>query len=74
MDKNKPGFSDPDLFSDDWGRQSTFLQNQFPELTDDDLEFEPGHEQQLFNRIGIKLNKNHKEVISLLIKSHLATV
>jgi hypothetical protein len=62
------------LISDDWGRQSTFLQEQFPELTDEDLELEEGNEDELIRRIEIKLNINKNEVVSYLKKSLLATV
>ncbi|MCL6259810.1 general stress protein CsbD [Aquiflexum sp. TKW24L] len=59
--------------SGDWGRQSTFLQGQFPELTDDDLEFEEGKEDELIKRIELRLNKKHDEVVNFLKKGQLAT-
>lgn len=55
----------------DWGRQSSFLQEQYPELTDDDLEFEEGKEDELIRRLEIRLNKNHDEVVKIITKGQL---
>jgi hypothetical protein len=56
----------------DCGRQSTFLQGHFPELTDDDLEFEEGKEDELIKRIELRLNKTREEVVNYLKKGQLA--
>lgn len=58
----------------DWGRQSTFLLRLFPELTDEDLEFEEGKEDELIQRIEKRLQMDQKEVIGYLNKGQLATL
>ena len=58
----------------DWGRQSSLLQEKFPELTDDDLEFEEGKEDELIRRLEVRLNKKHDEVVNIIRKSQLETV
>lgn len=58
----------------DWGRQSTLLQEQYPELTDDDLEFEEGKEGELIKRLEVRLSKNHDEVVKIIRKGQLQTV
>lgn len=58
----------------DWGRQSTFLQGQYPELTDDDLEFEEGKEGELIRRMEVRLNKKHDEVVNIIKKGQLQTL
>jgi uncharacterized protein YjbJ (UPF0337 family) len=58
----------------DWGRQSSLLQEQYPELTDDDLEFEEGREDELIRRLEVRLNKNHDEVVKIITKGQLQSV
>jgi uncharacterized protein YjbJ (UPF0337 family) len=58
----------------DWGRQSSLLQEKFPELTDDDLEFEEGKEDELIRRLEVRLNKKHDEVVKIIRKSQLETI
>ncbi|SMD45386.1 hypothetical protein SAMN00777080_4036 [Aquiflexum balticum DSM 16537] len=58
----------------DWGRQSSLLQEKFPELTDDDLEFEEGKEDELIRRLEVRLNKKHDEVVNIIRKSQLETI
>jgi sulfur relay (sulfurtransferase) DsrC/TusE family protein len=43
-------------------------------LTDDDLEFEEGKEDELIRRIEVRLNKNHNEVVKFLRIGYMATV
>ncbi|MNE96344.1 hypothetical protein D3C87_28160 [compost metagenome] len=51
-----------------WGKQSTQLKEQYQQLTDSDLKFEPGKENQLLDSIGNKLNKTRDEVIDIINK------
>lgn len=51
-----------------WGKQSTQLKEQYQQLTDSDLRFEPGRENQLLDKIGNKLNKTRDEVIDIINK------
>ncbi|MCH6201811.1 hypothetical protein MMU07_19685 [Aquiflexum sp. LQ15W] len=74
MEYKKNSKKEPYQVYGDWGRQSTHLQEKFPELTDDDLEFEEGKEDELIRRIEVRLNKNHEEVVKFLRIGHMATV
>lgn len=49
-----------------WGRQSTQLKEQYSQLTDSDLKFEPGKENELLGRIENRLNKSRDEVIDII--------
>lgn len=53
----------------DWSNQSKQLKKKFPALTDVDLKFENGKEEDLVERLTIKLNKKRPEVIDLLKKN-----
>lgn len=60
--------NEPFEITGNWGKQSTQLKQQHPELTDADLKFEPGKENQLLDNIGTKLNKSRDEVIDIINK------
>ena len=53
-------------FSDNWPEQARQLQELYPELTDQDLEYEPGNAHQVVNRIARKLDISPEEVVELL--------
>ena len=74
MEFRKSEKKEPFKVYGDWGRQSTHLQTRFPELTDEDLEFEEGKEDELIRRIEVRLNKNYNEVVKFLRIGHVATV
>jgi hypothetical protein len=52
----------------DWKDQSKQLRTKYSQLTDDDLKFEAGKENDLLKRVGTRLNKNREEVINILKK------
>ena len=52
-----------------WELQSKALKVKFPKLTDSDLKFETGKENELLTRIETKLNKKRLEVIDILKKN-----
>jgi hypothetical protein len=52
----------------DWKVQSKQLQEKFSQLTDADLKFEAGKENDLLGRVQTRLNKNREEVINILKK------
>lgn len=52
----------------DWAVQSKQLKEKFSQLTDSDLKFEPGKEQELIGRVETRLNKKREEVINILKK------
>jgi len=52
-----------------WDAQSKLLKERFSQLTDADLKFETGKENDLLTRVQAKLNKKREEVISIIDKS-----
>lgn len=55
-----------------WSNQSKQLKTKFSQLTDADLKFEPGKENDMINRVGTRLNKNRDEVINIIKKGQPA--
>ncbi|TSJ42048.1 hypothetical protein [Fluviicola chungangensis] len=54
--------------SGDWKKQSEQLKEKFNQLTDSDLKFEPGKENELLQRVETRLNKKREEVINIINK------
>jgi len=52
----------------DWAVQSKQLRKKFSQLTDADLKFETGKEEDLLKRIETRLHKKRDEVISIIKK------
>lgn len=52
----------------DWSKQATQLQEKFAQLTDEDLKFEVGKENELIGRVETRLNKKREEVINIINK------
>lgn len=52
----------------DWKLQSKQLKEDYTQLTDSDLKFERGKENDLLERVQKRLNKNREEVISIIRK------
>jgi uncharacterized protein YjbJ (UPF0337 family) len=50
----------------DWAQQAASLKEKFSHLTDVDLKFEPGKEEQLLTRLQQRLKKNRDEVIAVI--------
>jgi uncharacterized protein YjbJ (UPF0337 family) len=61
--KNKESFT----LTGDWTKQSAELKKTFSQLTEADLKFETGKEQDLLARIQSRLGKKREEVIELLV-------
>jgi len=53
----------------DWASQSKKLKEQYSQLSDHDLKFEKGGENELLKRVQDKLNKKREEVISIINKT-----
>ncbi|MGG5578723.1 hypothetical protein ACPDHL_15480 [Myroides sp. C15-4] len=51
-----------------WDESSKKLKEQFSQLTDVDLKYEVGKENDLLNRLEKKMNKKRPEVIDLINK------
>lgn len=50
----------------DWKEQSRKLKFRYAFLTDEDLKFEPGKENDLLKRIETRLDKKRDEVIKII--------
>jgi len=46
----------------DWEATRQRIQKEHPHLTDDDLQYEPGKEEELLDRLQEKLGKTKKEI------------
>ncbi|MFO7657014.1 MAG: general stress protein CsbD [Bacteroidales bacterium] len=49
-----------------WDAKSKLLQGRFSQLTDADLKFETGKEDELLGRVERRLNKKREEVITMI--------
>ena len=54
--------------SGDWKPQAVQLKEKFPQLTDSDLKFESGREDDLIKRVEERLHKKREEVINIIKK------
>lgn len=52
----------------DWTKQANKLKDKFPQLTDSDLKFNNGGEDDLLKRVEARLNKKREEVINIIKK------
>ncbi len=57
-----------------WDTQSKALKTQFANLTDSDVKFETGKENELLSRLQNKLGKNREDVIAIIKKGEPAKV
>ncbi len=55
-----------------WDTQAKHIQDKFPQLTESDLKFETGKEEELLGRIENRLNKKREEVINILKKDQVS--
>ncbi len=55
-----------------WAFQSKYMKGKHPQLTDADLKFETGKEDELLGRIGSRLDKTREEVIAVIDRMHAA--
>jgi hypothetical protein len=51
-----------------WATQSKELKSKYAQLTDADLKFEVGKENDLLQRVETRLNKKREEVINIIKK------
>ncbi len=51
-----------------WNEQAKMLKEKYAQLTDADLKFEAGKENDLLFRIASRINKKRDEVINILKK------
>ena len=58
----------PFKINGDWKAQSKILKEKFPQLTDADLSFEDGKEEDLLKKVETRLNKKREEVVNIIRK------
>lgn len=59
---------EPFKITGNWKEQSNQLKNKYVQLTDEDLKFEEGKENDLLKRVETRLNKNRQEVVNIIKK------
>lgn len=57
-----------------WATRSRLLKAEYTQLTDEDLKFELGKEDDLIHRFESRLNKSREQIIEILTKGQPATV
>lgn len=55
-----------------WSKQVQLLQDKFAQLTDADLQYSEGHEDELIDRIAERIHKKRDEVINIIKKGQSA--
>ena len=60
----------PFKITGNWNSQSRILKEKFAQLTDADLKYEAGKEEELLSRVEARLNKNRHEVINIINKGN----
>jgi len=68
MDTTQKKVTEPFKITGDWNVQSKNLKQKFSQLTDGDLKFETGKEDDLLKRIETRLNKKREEVVNIIRK------
>lgn len=68
MSKEHVQSSEPFKMTGNWTNQSLLLQDKFAQLTDADLRFEEGKEEELLERIEARIHKKRDEVINIIRK------
>lgn len=68
MDTRREKSTEPFKITGNWDVQSKQLKEKYSQLTDADLKFEAGKENELLNRVENKLNKKREEVINIIKK------
>jgi len=71
MDTNQNKATSPFKITGSWEAQSKALKYKFFQLTDADLKFEQGKENDLLKRLEARLSKTRDEVINIINKNGL---
>lgn len=72
MKKEQLQSSEPFKMSGNWQNQVPLLQDKFAQLTDADLHYVEGKEEELLARIGARIHKKRDEIINILKKGQSA--
>lgn len=68
MDTSQNKNSETFKITGNWDVQSKQLKEKFSQLTDADLKFETGKENDLLTRVENRLNKKREEVVNIIKK------
>jgi uncharacterized protein YjbJ (UPF0337 family) len=63
--ENEKKANQPFTMKGNWGDHAKALKTKFAQLTDADLSWETGKEEELVGRVMSRLGKKHDEVVSL---------
>lgn len=74
MEKTQSKPAEAFKITGNWADQSKELKTKFTQLTDADLKFEAGKENEMLKRVETRLNKNREEVINIIKKVQPKTV
>ncbi len=66
MNTNKSKSKEDFQISGDWDAQSQQLKSEYPQLTDSDLKYEKGKENELIGRMENSLNKDRNTVVGII--------
>ncbi|MGM0580866.1 MAG: hypothetical protein ACQETL_09315 [Bacteroidota bacterium] len=69
MNTNQVKSNDAFKITGNWDAQSKQLKSKYSQLTDSDLKFEEGKENELLGRVETRLNKKRDEVINIINKN-----
>lgn len=74
MDTSQNKSNETFKITGNWNAQSEQLKEKFSQLTDADLKFEAGKENELLSRVESRLNKKREEVINIIKKTQTENV
>ena len=66
MESNKNKTAEAFKITGDWKEQSKQLKTKYSLLTDDDLKFEAGKENELLKRVENRLSKSREQVVNII--------
>lgn len=73
MENSQNKVKAPFKITGNWAEQAKGLKGKFSKLTDADLKFETGKENDLLKRVETRLNKKRDEVIDIIKKGQPKT-
>ena len=74
MESSKNKSTEEFKMAGNWDTQRTLLKSKYAQLTDSDLTYVPGKENELLTRVESRLNKDREEVINILRKGQPKTI
>lgn len=74
MEKSPIKIAEPFKITGNWDEQAKVLKEKFSQLTDSDLKFEVGKEEDLLKRVETRLKKKRVEVMNIIRKGMPAKV